>query len=78
MRQYTICETKKKETVKIICNMCGKEIEIRNGIPEEEVLTVEKKWGYFSGKDGEVHQFDLCEACFDKLEGAFQIPAEKE
>ena len=43
----------------------------------EEGLHVEKSWGYFSGKDGEIHSFDLCESCYDLLVQDFQIPPEK-
>lgn len=76
MRQYKIQET--KEVEKIICNKCGKEILVKNGMPEEDVLSVQKRWGYFSGKDNEVHEFDLCEACYDELLSTFAIPAEQE
>ena len=34
------------------------------------------QWGYFSEKDGEVHDFDLCESCYDKWIGSFRIPVE--
>ena len=78
MRQYACKEKTEKEVAKIICNRCGKEIEVINGIPREEVLTVEKRWGYFSGKDSEVHEFDLCEQCYDELVRSFQIPVDKE
>ena len=78
MRQYKTCEKREKRTEKIVCNMCKKEIKVVNGMPEEEVLTVEKRWGYFSGKDNEVHRFDLCEACYDKLVASFASPLEKE
>ena len=47
---------------KIICN-CW-----------EEFLHVEKEWGYFSGKDGEIQEFDICEACYDQWVKSFQIP----
>ncbi len=33
---------------------------------QEDVLTVEKRWGYFSRKTGEII-FDLCEDCYDDL-----------
>ena len=78
MRQYKECEIKEKEMVKIICNMCGKEIETENGILMEDVLSVEKRWGYPSDKDNEVHRFDLCETCYDRWIQSFQIPVEKE
>lgn len=75
MRQYKIKET--KEVEKIICNQCGKEIFVENGVPKEDVLSVQKRWGYFSGKDNEVHEFDLCEDCYDKWVAGFAIPPEQ-
>ena len=39
---------------------------------------VEKRWGYFSNKDNEVHRFDLCEECYDRMVSQFVIPVEKE
>ena len=78
MRQYKIYEKEEKQIEKIICNMCKKEIKILNGMPIEDVLTVEKRWGYFSEKDNEVHRFDLCEACYDRLVASFMIPVETE
>ena len=70
MRQYEKEETKVIE--KYICNRCGKEIL------EADVLSVDKRWGYFSNKDNEVHHFDLCEACYDELVSTFSLPIEIE
>ena len=70
MRQYKIEETKVID--KYICNKCGKEIS------QGDVLSVDKRWGYFSDKDNEVHHFDLCEACYDEMVLGFQIPIEVE
>ena len=67
----------KKEVEKIICNKCGKEILVKNGISEEDVLSIQKRWGYFSDKDNEVHEIDLCEECYDKWIATFAIPIEK-
>lgn len=78
MRQYKNVQIDKKETTKIICNMCGKEMEIENGIFKGDVLSVEKRWNYFSNKDNEVHRFELCEECYDKLVRSFKIPVQKE
>lgn len=72
MRQYKIQEI--REVSKIVCNKCGKEIIVKNGMTEEEVLSVQKRWGYFSNKDNEVHEFDLCEECYDRLIETFKIP----
>lgn len=58
----------------LFCNMCGKEIKTEKGTAREGVLSVEQGWGYFSGKDGEIHSFDLCEKCYDELAGQFRIP----
>ena len=76
MRRYRVQTTKEVET--IICNKCGKEIKIRNGVPAEDTLQVETRWGYFSDKDNEEHTFDLCEDCYDELVAGFQIPVEIE
>lgn len=76
MRKYTIQQGKELE--KIICNKCGKIIFVNNGIAEGDVLTVEKRWNYFSEKDNELHRFDLCEACYDEWIETFQIPVEQE
>ncbi len=68
MRQY------KKEEIQVvekyICNRCGKEMA------EEDMLSVDKRWGYFSNRDNEVHHFDLCEKCYDEIVATFQIPIE--
>ena len=58
----------------IYCNMCGKKIDVRNEIPMEDFVSVKKTWGYFSGKDGTAHEFDLCESCYDEFIRRFQIP----
>ena len=73
MRRYTM-----KDTETIFCNGCGKEIVIKDGMMREDLLSVEKRWGYFSGKDNEVHRFDLCEECYDRMISQFVIPVEKE
>ena len=60
------------------CNCCGKEIKKEQGIQKEDVLTVSKEWGYFSGKDMERHQFIVSEACYDKWVSGFCIPPKVE
>ena len=52
----------KTEKQEIICNCCKKVIQEQAGIPRREFLHVEKEWGYFSGKDGEIQEFDICES----------------
>ena len=58
----------------IYCNKCGKRIGTEEDLTREEMLHVEKIWGYFSKKDGERHSFDLCEACYDAIIAEFEIP----
>ena len=52
------------------CNMCGKKIVEK----QEDCLDVQKEWGYFSRRDLEVHEFNLCEECYEKLTQGFVIP----
>ena len=73
MRQYRTELEKTEKIEKIICNKCGKEILVRQGVPQEDVLEVEKRWGYFSRKDNQVDQFDLCEECYDEFVRSFRI-----
>ena len=63
---------------KIICNRCGKEILVEKNIYHQDVLTVEKRWGYFSEKDNEVHTFDICETCYDEWTSTFVLPIKVE
>lgn len=76
MRQYNTSLKETKEITRIICNKCGKEIPVTGGVPAEDVLEVEKRWGYFSGKDNRVDRFDLCETCYDELVESFRIKLE--
>lgn len=73
MRQYRTGLEKTQKIEKIICNKCGREIPVQGGILQEDVLEVEKRWGYHSRKDNQVDQFDLCEDCYDELVRSFLI-----
>ena len=76
MRQYT--DREKKQLTKIVCNQCGRTLKIQDGILQEGVFRGMAEWGFFSEKDGEIHDFDLCETCYDRMAGSFRIPVEKE
>ena len=73
MRQYKKDTIEVKELDKIICNKCGKEIEVIRGVAQEDFLEVNKRWGYFSNKDNQDDAFDLCEDCYDELVASFKI-----
>ena len=74
MRLYA----EKRTLEKIVCNQCGRELKLENGIVQEGVFQGETRFGYFSGKDGERHSFDLCEECYDRLTGRFLVPVTME
>ncbi len=59
-----------------ICNSCGRSLEMRNGILQEDALIIKKEWGYFSRKDLEIHELILCEECYDKWAGQLKISPE--
>lgn len=69
-------EVRKNEEV--ICNQCGKKLFMQNGILMEGCVSVDTTFGYFSGKDGLRHRFDLCEKCYDQIIRAFSIPVTEE
>ena len=74
MRQYQMDTKEYKKINQIICNCCQKEIAVENGFAREGVFSVDFEWGYFSEKDGEVHSFDLCEKCYDRMVQGFKVP----
>lgn len=78
MRQYQIVKKPVEELQKIVCNKCGKEIPVIQGEPQEEVLAIEKRWGYFSKKDNQFHRFEICEDCYDEFVQSFCIKIEIE
>ena len=73
MRVY---EEEKKLT-KVVCNACGKELLVENGILKEECIHVEHDFGFFGTRDGENDSFDLCEVCYEKLIAQFAVPVDK-
>lgn len=62
--------------IPLCCNSCGKVLRVENGILLEDAFEATKEWGYFSERDMEVHQFNLCEDCYNKLIAQFKIPVE--
>lgn len=60
----------------ICCNSCGRDLKVENGILKEDAFEARKEWGYFSEKDMEVHHFNLCEACYNKIIAGFKVPVE--
>lgn len=67
-------EYKNELLQKVICNHCGKELKVEQGILKEGCFRAKHHFDYFSDKDGMIHEFDLCEACYDKLVASFVLP----
>ena len=65
------------EVEAVYCNSCGKEMEVEHGIIKEGVFEADISWGYFSEKDGERHNFDMCEECYNLMIEKFKIPVER-
>lgn len=65
------------EQGKKYCNLCGRELHMVGGILHEDVLVVEKEWGFFSKKDTQIHSFRICEQCYDRWTAEFRIPPQK-
>ena len=72
MRFYKDKERKILE--KVLCNCCGRELAMTGRHVAEGVMRVQQDWGYFSSRDLVRHEFDMCEACYDKMIREFQIP----
>lgn len=60
-----------------ICNRCEKKLLVENGLLKDAVYEGQQSFGYFSGRDGMTHRFDLCEECYDEWIGMFRIPVEE-
>lgn len=74
MRKYT----KNGQLETVMCNCCGKKMVVKDGIVREGAVMVDHTWDFFSEKDGEVHHFDLCEACYDDFINQFRIEVDVE
>ena len=74
MRTYL--NKKENELASVVCNCCKKELLVKNGILKEECISVSHDFGFFSERDGETQEFDLCETCYNKIVARFQIPAQ--
>lgn len=62
----------------VICNRCGRQLKVEDGMLKEGCFEGKQVFGYFSSMDGARHSFDLCEACYKELTAAFVIPVTEE
>ncbi|MCL2593775.1 MAG: hypothetical protein FWD82_10500 [Defluviitaleaceae bacterium] len=61
------------KTEKVVCNMCGCDMENTAHCGSEEYISIEKCWGYSSRYDGECHRIDLCQCCYEEIIKTFKI-----
>lgn len=73
MREYI----EDRKLTKVVCNACGKNLLVENGILKEECIHVDHDFGFFGEKDGESDSFDLCEACYEKMIARFSVPVDR-
>ena len=58
----------------LFCSMCEIEIGKNQFGYIDDHLTIEKRWGYGSQFDNEVHNIILCESCYKVFVRALKIP----
>jgi ribosomal-protein-alanine N-acetyltransferase len=73
MRKYT----DEHVLEQVVCNACGRNLLVEDGILKEDILEGKKTFGYFSKKDGIVEQFDICEECYERIKAAFIVPVQE-
>lgn len=50
-----------------VCSVCGdKHHNNQVSMMDNEHITIQHNWGYFSGHDNEVHSLILCSPCYTK------------
>ena len=73
MKKFVNTTVEKLEIDEVICNMCGQRIEKDKFNQFEEYIHFVKKWGYNSKFDGEDHEIDFCQSCYEKLINQLKI-----
>ena len=58
----------RKEENEKKCNVCGQLLNNKT-----DYIEVKKEWGYFSNKDTQIHEFKICERCYDRIVKQFEI-----
>ncbi len=63
-----------EDNIKLVCNKCKNNIK-KNAIGYfDDYVQFEKRWGYHSPYDNEIHKFNLCNECYKKIIEDFLIP----
>ena len=64
---------KKAKRIKV-CHKCGRKHTNDHKKGQTGFCVIRTEWGYFSEKDGEIHEFTLCEKCYDDYTRKFLVP----
>ncbi|WP_105616628.1 hypothetical protein [Vallitalea okinawensis] len=72
MKKYKTIVIKKTEVDSVICNCCGREINKDQYGLMEDYITIKKTWGYNSAFDGQSHELDVCNDCYEKWIKSFK------
>ncbi len=67
----------KSRLAEVVCNRCGRRLKVEKGVLKEGCFSADTVFGYFSGRDGTRHRFDLCESCYNALLAEFSVPVEE-
>ena len=78
MKHYKTIQVQKRVPEHIVCNCCGKKIQISDQHPYPEYISIRKEWGFDSPYDGEVHEIDLCQECYQKWIQTLKISPQTE
>lgn len=70
MKIYKKKMVERKKVKYVICNECGKNIRMSE---YKDFLSITKQWGYNSNYDGETHEFDICQDCYENLTSNLKI-----
>ena len=76
MRSYQEQEKQEEVLQTVICNQCGKKMNVEEGILKEGCFHSDHAFDYFSNKDGCIYSIDLCEECFDRWIRGFKHPVQ--
>lgn len=60
------------KTLKVICDKCGKEAVVEDGMAFPYMHDVKFSVGYGSDYDGDTIQFDLCDECLTEFMKSFK------
>ena len=82
MRAYKLGTKMVNINTKIVCNMCGYEMNLEKNEYEEFMTDMVHRfqvgYGYVSQRDGDIVYFDLCEECLEKIYAQFKIEPDVE